>query len=66
MVKAASQVTEMQIVITQNDDYTVIPVRVFLNSELSHSIEEGIFTDCQHLETKNGFCINDNCGEFVD
>lgn len=60
MLKAAN----LTIKIEHEEDYTVIPVSIVRNGEVSYEIETGIRTFCNHLEVALNNCTE--CGEFVE
>lgn len=54
----------LTIKVKHEDDYTVIPVNIVKNGKVSHEIETGVRTFCNHLEVKANNCTE--CGEFIE
>jgi len=53
------------IAVKNEEDYTIIPVNIFVDGVKSHEIETGIRTLCEHIISDT----NDNCnvcGEYVE
>lgn len=62
--------TNLLVKVQHEDNYMVIPVNIIKNGKVSYSVEEGIKTDCQHIESSQveGQLYNncDECGEYVE
>lgn len=50
--------------VEHEEDYTVIPVNIIKGGKVSHEIETGIRTMCNHLEVTDNNCTE--CGNFVE
>lgn len=54
--------------VNYEEDWTIIPVKVMIDNQLSHLIESGVVLDCQHIEVENDGELYNNCvkcGEAV-
>ena len=62
--------TNLLVKVQHEEDWTIIPVNIIKNGKVSYSVEEGIKTDCQHIETEqfgtNLYFNCTECGEYVE